>query len=69
MQSIEVRRQQWRAENRGVLAKLARELGFSPPLVSDVFYKRRTTRTGELERRLAELGAPGFEARGKDRET
>lgn len=54
------RRILWVADNKGVLTKIAEELGVTQPFVSDVFYGRRKSRNGDVEKRLAEFGAPGF---------
>lgn len=50
----------WLSQNRGILSRLAEEFEVTQPFVSRVFYGE--ARSGELriERRLAELGVPGF---------
>lgn len=50
----------WTKANKGLITKIADELGYSQPFVSDVFYKKRNSTGGIVEARLTELGAPGF---------
>jgi predicted XRE-type DNA-binding protein len=45
---------------KGILTRIAEEFGVSQPFVSDVLHNRRTSAEGRIEKRLAELGAPGF---------
>lgn len=51
----------WRAENRHAVTEVAERFGVSRVFVDKVF--RGEMRSGErrVERRLAELGCPGFE--------
>jgi hypothetical protein len=51
----------WLGRNRGVLIQLARELGYGKSTITDVLYGRRASRARDVERRLAELGCPGFD--------
>jgi len=59
-QDIAYLRRHWLADHSGIFAEIARQVGVSSVFVSDVFYGRRHSRTGEIERRFASLGAPGF---------
>jgi hypothetical protein len=61
--NLKEKRDQWLAANRGILARISEELGITPQFVGDVFWGRRTSRSGQVEGRLAELGAPGVERR------
>lgn len=53
-------RKHWLVDRPGIITQVANELGVSQPFVSDVFYGRRTSRGGRVERKLKKLGAPGF---------
>lgn len=59
-EKLQQKRRYWLADNKGVITRTAREFGVSPVFVSDVLWGRRASKTGHVERRLAELGAPGF---------
>ena len=50
----------WLAKNKGVLRRIASEFSVSAAFMTDIFRDRRNSRSGDIERRLAELGAPGF---------
>lgn len=50
----------WLTDNRGVQRRIAEEFGVVPGFVSDIFWGHRSSRNGDIEARLAELGAPGF---------
>jgi hypothetical protein len=50
----------WLADNPGIITRVAEEHGVTQPFVSDVFHGRRKSRDSEIEKRFAELGAPGF---------
>jgi hypothetical protein len=52
----------WIDKNRGVLTQIANELGVTQVFVGDVFHRRRNSSDGEVEKRLTEVGAPGFES-------
>lgn len=51
----------WLSRNKGVLIAISRELEYSRVFVSDVFWGRRTSRSGDVEQKLAEAKAPGFD--------
>lgn len=53
-------KRRWLVERPGVISRIAKELGVTQPFVSDVFHGRRKSRSGDVEKKLAELGAPGF---------
>lgn len=53
-------KRRWLAERPGVITRIATELDKSQSFVSDVFYGRRTSKGGVIEKKLAEYGAPGF---------
>jgi hypothetical protein len=52
----------WIALNKGTLARLAEEFGFSTAYITDIFRHKRNSKGGVVEARLRELGAPGFAA-------
>ena len=56
----EQRKRYWLADNRGALARIAREENLTGVFVRDVFWGSRTSRSGSVERKLAEMNAPGF---------
>lgn len=51
----------WMADNKGALARIARELNLTAVFVGDVYWGRRNSRGNQVESRLAKLGAPGFQ--------
>lgn len=48
----------WLDENKGILTRIANEVGVSQPFVSDVFHGKRNS--DAVAAKLAEAGAPGF---------
>lgn len=60
-EALEARKRYWLADNPGVLSRIATEAGVARSFVSDVFHKRRASKHGLVEGKLAERGAPGFE--------
>ena len=52
----------WMARNKGILARIADELNLSRPFVGEVFWGTRSSRSGDVERKLAEAKAPGFKS-------
>lgn len=60
-EELEQRRAFWLRKNRGVLVGLAREFGISEAMVGAVYWGRTNSGERRVERRLAGLGAPGFE--------
>jgi hypothetical protein len=58
---IDGRKYDWLCQNRGVLARIARETGWSAPFISDVFWLRR--KSSIVADRFMQLGAPGFKKR------
>lgn len=59
---LAARKRYWLADNPGVLARIAEELGVVPSFVSDVLHNRRTSRHGAVESELSKRGAPGFDS-------
>jgi hypothetical protein len=57
----DAKKRDWIADNRGVLARIARETGLSAPFVSDVFWLRR--KHAVVTKILCKLNAPGFQQR------
>lgn len=58
---VSIPHREWTARNPGIVAQIAREFDVSHGFVYDVMYKRRRSNFNRIEKRLAELGAPGFE--------
>lgn len=54
----------WMGQNRGILSKVAREVGVSPGFVRIVFRGGSASSGGVVEGALAIYGAPGF-SRGR----
>jgi hypothetical protein len=52
----------WRARNRWAIPAVAKQLGISVSFVRLVFLGKNQSEGGRVEKRLAELGCPGFEA-------
>lgn len=50
----------WLGQNRGILSRIAREVGVTPSFVRIVFRGGSPSRGGAVEAALAEAGAPGF---------
>lgn len=55
-----MRRLGWLGQNRGILSKIALEVGVTPSFVRIVFRGGSTSRNGAVEAALAAAGAPGF---------
>lgn len=53
----------WLDENKGILTRIADQIGVSLPYVSDVFHGKRNSEA--VATKLAEAGAPGFKAEDK----
>ncbi len=51
----------WKKNNAMAVRRIPKELNTDSSIVSDVLAGKRKTRTLQVERRLAELGCPGFE--------
>jgi len=49
------------ADNRGVLKRVSEDTGAGYSFVAQIFWARNRSRSGEVERKLAAAGAPGFE--------
>lgn len=52
----------WHAKNRGVLGRIGKQFGLSRTSVRRVFIGELQSGGRRVEKRLAELGCPGFEA-------
>jgi hypothetical protein len=52
------RRIVWLDENKGILTRIANQIGVSVPYVSDVFHGKRNN--DAVAAKLADAGAPGF---------
>ncbi len=61
--SVEQQRaiEQWKYNNRAAIAKLPRELAIDPNMVRKTIDGQWTTRTLQLERKLAQMKCPTFE--------
>lgn len=53
-------REQWRVRNAAAVRKISKELNVNSSVVSEVLEGKRKTPTQQVERRLADLGCPGF---------
>lgn len=56
----------WLRDNRGVLTRIAKELGVSQAFVRIVYHGGSQSRDGSIENELARLGAPGFVGKAKN---
>ncbi len=61
-QAEQTERLVWLRNNRGVLARIAQQLGVSHGKVRWVFHGAGRSNDGTVERELAKTGAPGFVA-------
>lgn len=50
----------WLRENRGVLKRLAEDIGFCRWYISAVYWGKRSSKNHRVEAELAQRGAPGF---------
>ncbi len=57
----------WIGQNRGVLTKIAKEVNRSAQFVHLVYYGRRNSSDGRVERLLRERGAPIARVPDKDK--
>ena len=59
----EIARHEWVRANKGILQRIANELGFSRTLVSRVYNGHQSSYTGKIEEKLRSLDAPGWTPR------
>lgn len=60
IQDTQTAKRYWLADNRGIIKRIAGDLGVSAPFVSDVLNGKRQSTGRVVEAKLAEHGAPGF---------
>lgn len=58
----EDRKQKWLRANFGVLSRLASRLNLSKQYVGEVFWGKKSSAEGRVEKELGKVGAPGFDS-------
>lgn len=59
---LETRKVLWLRRNRGILTRLSQEFDLSYSMIAACFWGKTASGERRVERRFAELGAPGFDA-------
>jgi hypothetical protein len=57
---LETRKVLWLRRNRGILTRLSQEFDLSYSMIASCFWGKTASGERRVERRFAELGAPGF---------
>jgi len=58
---LDRQRRVWKSQNKGLMKRIATRMKCSRSFVSDVFYGRKRSLAGDIERILSEAGAPGVQ--------